>query len=164
MNADQLLDEFAVKIYKPPLSDLRHTGEIGDLFNPICVAMLIIDFETEVSMNGINNFIGNTSGRFAHQTVDALNAIGCTTQAAQLKQILEIAAAVGMTHTAIQSDRSDLQPYAVTSFAQLHGDKWNVAIDQIRQIDSRIDYACIIDGTRTFIGRHLDCFRKALGH
>ncbi len=49
---DELLSQFSIKIYEPPLSELRDSGTIRNLSDPIAVMMLIVDFETEVTMNG----------------------------------------------------------------------------------------------------------------
>ena len=45
-----LLSEFAIKIYKPPFSEIRSSGRIANVSDVICIAMLVVDFETEVSM------------------------------------------------------------------------------------------------------------------
>jgi hypothetical protein len=62
-----LLSEFSIKIYEPPLSHVRSSGHIANVSDVVCTAMLVVDFETEVSMNGIANFIGNST----HATVQA---------------------------------------------------------------------------------------------
>jgi hypothetical protein len=48
-----LLEEFGIKIYEAPASDHRDSGRIADTSDPISVAMLVIDFRTEVEMNGM---------------------------------------------------------------------------------------------------------------
>ncbi len=162
MTPSDLLTEFSIKIYEPPLSEMRENGSIGDLSNPLAVVMLVVDFETEVTMNGIYNFIGNSTGLYAHETVAALETIGCPAQAAQLERILEVAAAAGMTHEAIQADRSGVRQYDVTSFSKLHGDKWDAATDEIRRIDSLIDYAELLARAEDYVAIHSDAFHAAL--
>lgn len=163
MSPSDLLSEFSIKIYEPPLSELRKNGAVRDLANPICVVMLIVDFETEVSMNGINNFIGNSTGLYAGETVAALRKIGCNVYAEQLRTILEIATAAGMTHDAIQQDLSGHEEYTITSFSEVHGEKWEAACDQIDNLGTEIDYADIMAHAEKFVARHLNAFRKALG-
>lgn len=163
MTTTDLLSEFSIRIYEPPLSEMRDSGSIRDLSNPIAVAMLIVDFETEVSMNGINNFIGNSTGIYANETVDALEQIGCSTQAQHLRRILAVAVDAGMTHDAIQQDRSGLSEYEITSFAKLHGDKWDDASEEIDKLDSSIDYSDIMDHAERFVATHQNAFRAALG-
>ncbi|MBI1374672.1 MAG: DUF4375 domain-containing protein [Phycisphaera sp.] len=164
MTPADLLGELSVKIYEPPLISFRDTAEIHDPTNPLALLVLIIDFETEVSMSGINDFIGNSSGRFADETVVALQAIGCPTQAAILRQILDIASSVGMTHDAIQADRADahLPEYSVTSFRKLHGDKWEAASNEIRQLESKIDFAEVMSHAELFVTKHFAVIRDAV--
>ena len=140
MNPEHLLSELSVKIYEPPLSEIRDSGRIADLSSAVSVLMLFIDFETEVMMNGIADFLGNSTGLYARQTVSALQIIGCPVQADALGRILTVAHDAGMTYEAIQADRSGLKPYAITSFAELHGDKWNAALEQIYELENQIDY------------------------
>lgn len=162
MTPIDLLSEFSIKIYEPPLSEMRRNGAIRAVSNPIAVVMLVVDFETEVSMNGINNFLGNSTGLYAHETVAALEQMGCFTQAQQLKRILEIATDAGMTHDAIRRDRSSLSEYAITSFAELHGDKWDNASEEIGKVDSEIDYSDIINHAERFVAIHQNAFCVAL--
>jgi hypothetical protein len=82
----------------------------------------------------------------------------------ELKRILEIAAAAGMTHDAIQADRSGLSEYNVTSFSKLHGDKWDAASDEISNIHSLIDYSVILAHAERYVALHSEAFRVALGH
>src|SRR5262245_17446098 len=158
-----LLSEFAIKIYEPPFSDLRDSGRIVDVSNVVCAAMLVVDFETEVAMNGIVNFIGNSTGRYAAETVLALDRIGCAHAAAALRQILAVAAEAGMTHEAIQADRSALQPFAVTSFSALHGSKWDCAADEIDAIFATIDMTNVLSALEAFVDEHSSVFQRALG-
>ena len=157
-----LLSEFSIKIYMPPLSEMRESGRIRDLSNPIAVVMLVVDFETEVTMNGITSFIGNNTGIYADETVAALERIGCSDQSQQLKRIIEIAAAAGMTHDAIRQERSCISEYAITSFAELHGNKWNAAGQEIDKLNRSIDYSVIMQHAERFVGAHRSEFIDGL--
>jgi hypothetical protein len=157
-----LLDEFSIKIYEPPLCNMRDDGRICEPSNPVAVLMLVVDFETEVSMNGINNFIGNSSGRFGNETVAALKTIGAQTQAALLERILTVSENAGMTHDAIQQERSGLGEYAVTTFKELHGDKWDAASAEICDIESQIDYSDLMKCAEDYVQQHSSEFHKAL--
>lgn len=163
MSAMDLLDEFSIRVYEPPLTEHRDSGRIADTSNPISIAMLVVDFETEVMMNGIEDFIGNSTGLYGAQTVRALQLIGCAEDAAALSTVLEVAAAAGMTHDAIQADRSGLAPYTVTSFTKVHGRKWDEAKREIDQLHKRIDYSRIRESASRFIQEHENLFRRVLG-
>ena len=157
-----ILSELSIRLYEPPLSALRDNGGIADLSNPLSVVMLLIDFETEVSMNGIADFIGNSTGLYANETVVALELIGCKTAAVTLKTILQVASAAGMTHEAIQADRAGLAPYTLTSFSELHGRKWDSALGKINQLCNTIDFEHILRAAEAFIANHRSTFETAL--
>lgn len=158
-----ILSEFAVKVYRPPLSELRDSGRIGDTSDVVCAAMLVVDFETEVTMSGIVDFIGNSTGRFATETVAALELIGCTKEAECLRRILAAAAVAGMTHEAIQRERAGLELFAITSFSRLHGSKWDDVVKTIDEVFDTIDLSTIMLRLAAFMDRHQAVFEKAIG-
>lgn len=162
MTGQDLLDQFSVKIYSSPLADLRTSGAIRDLGNPIHVAMLLIDFETEVSMSGINDFIGNSSGQYLSETIDALTQIGRHTDADLLRQISVVAADADMTYDAIQVERLNVPENTVTSWTKLHGDKWNTACRRNRELCENIDFLGVIEGVAELVERNAEVFREAL--
>jgi hypothetical protein len=161
--SEDLLSELTIKIYESPLSQLRESGAIADPLRPISIVMLVIDFETEVSMSGIADFIGNSTGRYANETVIALERIGCPNEAALLKKILAVAARVGMTHGEIQRERSGLAPFSVTSFKEVHGPKWDAALDEIRAMCGAIDFATVMRHAEQFVADHRVAILSELG-
>jgi hypothetical protein len=156
------LSEFTIKIYEPPLSLIRDTDDIRDLSNPVHVLMLVVDFETEVSMNGMTNFLGNSTGRYARETAEALRLIGCAAAAERLRTIVAIGAAAGMTHESIQLERAELAPYSVASFADVHGDKWAAASDAIAREEEQIVFAEIWEAMERFVAKHHKALRSVL--
>jgi hypothetical protein len=163
MTPADLLTALSIKIYEPPLSEMREDCRICDLSDPVAVLMLVIDFETEVSMSGINIFLGNSSGQYAHETVVALQTIGAQTQAILLQKILIVAANAGMTHDAIQADRSGLEEFSITSFQKLHGDKWDAASHEIQEIEAVIDYTEMMSCAESYVERYRAQIHQALG-
>jgi hypothetical protein len=163
MDASKLLDELSVRIYAPPLSDYRDDGRISDTSNPLSVVMLLIDYETECSMNGITGFLGNSAGSRLSETIVAVRQIGCIDHAHILEQIRETATGAGMTYGAIQDDCAGLAEFTVTSFAELHGDKWDDACDRIRELHDNVDWGSFWHSTLKFVRDNVDSIaRQAL--
>jgi hypothetical protein len=162
MTASEILNEFAVRIYKPPFSNMRRNGTIADLSNPIAVLMLIVDFNTELEMSGILDTIGNSTGAYLRETSDALEIIGCKDVATKLRKIIKKAGAAGMTHEAIQHDRRNLKPYTVTSFREIHGDKWQSTSKEVSRLASDIQFDEVWKRAEMFIEEHKKVFLKAL--
>lgn len=124
--------------------------------------MLVIDFDTEVAMNGLTDFLGNSTGRYAKETVAALKRIGCAEDAALLRQILSVASRAGMTQAAIQEDRQKLAPFAVSTFAEVHGTKWQRALNRIEPLSDQLDFDRIRRRAEEFVARHLGAVKEAL--
>ena len=162
MNTKELFEEFTIKIYEAPLNEYRENGNIRDLSNPISVVMLVIDFDTEVTMNGICDYIGNNTGRFSIEIVAALKEIGCQSYAEKLQNIQNIATTAGMTYQTIQQERSGATQYSVTSFSELHGEKWSTASEEMESIASEINSNEMRARAEMFVSDHVDAFRRAL--
>jgi len=116
MSADlewpNLMTEFVIKICERSLAGLREGGVIADHSNPVCVVMLLVDFETEVSMNGISEFVGNTVGIYARETVGALVVVGWTVTCGRRSHYAPIPQSVTLPNptTASPSSHSDPPP------------------------------------------------------
>jgi len=152
----EVLTELSIRVYEEPLSGHRDSGAIADLSQPLSVVMLLIDFDTEITMNGIvDGFIGNSTGKYARQTVKALELVGCTTLASQLGRVLDIADRAGMTHGQIQEDRSHLELHAVTTFRDTHGDRWEQACEAIYREEEQMDYQALQNALQAYVGKHI---------
>lgn len=158
----QLLQAFSIQIYEPPLSLIREADGFPDLNDPVTGLMLVVDFETEVSMSGITDFIGNSTGRYAPQTIQALEFIGCPTQASQLREILHMATSAGMTHEAVQRDLEHMQAYEVVTFSQVHGSKWQAVTSAIEDVASLMDVEEIYERAEAFIAANKEAFAAVI--
>ncbi len=162
MDASNLLDELSVRIYEPPLASFRDDGRITDASNPLSVVMLLLDYETECSMNGIIGYLDNSSGRYIAETVDAIHAIGCEEHAKVLGRIQRTAASGGMTSDEIHNNNVDLEPFTVTSFADLHGDQWDDICDRIEELHDAVDWNEFWKAMTAFVSEHKDVIQNQL--
>ena len=160
MNASELLDDLSIRIYQPPLSVYRDDGRICDTTNPLSVVMLLIDYETECTMNGINGLLGNSAGRRLPETIVAMKKIGCIDHANILEEIQKTATAAGMTYEVMQEDCAGLAEFAVTSFAELHGDKWDNACDTIQTLHEDVDWDLFWQATLEFVRNNMDSIAR----
>ena len=157
-----LLSDLSVAIYKEPLCSFRNTAAFRDPGNPLAVVMLLIDYETGCSMNGIVTLLGNSTGTRMPETSAALSLIGCDSHAKALAEVCEIARESSMTYDAIQRDRASVENFAVTSFSSLHGDKWNDAIARIRLIHDAFDFDELWAKLGAYVEKHEPELRSRL--
>lgn len=163
MTPNDLLDELSVQIYSRPLSLHRDSGKIADVTDPLSVVMLLIDCTTEIDMNGfLDGFIGNSTGLYAWETVEALKVIGCPELAADLARILTLAIDAGVTHEAIQRDRSRFSAFTVTTFNQTHGDKWRDISRTISKLGDDLDFGPVYERLEVYVAEHFDVLQSHL--
>lgn len=139
MTPEELLDDISIRVWEPPFSAIHDNGMLRQLDNPLSVVVLLITLDTEYNMNGVLNFIGNSSGRYFKETVSALEVVGAKSCAKTLGQIYEVAQKAGMTHESIQEDLQATPEFAVTSWREMHGDRWEEAEDVINKLGDEID-------------------------
>lgn len=139
MTPEELLEELTVKIYEEPLSRIREDGSIRNIDDPLSVFALIVDFETERSMNGVLNCFGNALGLNINETISALTIIGAHNCAACLSNMAMIASNAGLDNQSIQADRAGQEPHSITTWSETHGSKWEQAEKQIESLDDDLN-------------------------
>lgn len=77
MTADELMQLLSGALDEPLLDAVRHEADFPCLTNTLHLAVLLIDCDTELSVNGLLGFLENSTGRFLGQTTEALRLIGC---------------------------------------------------------------------------------------
>ncbi len=93
--------------------------------------MWIIDFDAELTMNGILGFLENSSGRYLSETVAALQLIGAAKDAALLKEIEKQVEKINV------ETKIELNPYQVTSFEDRHSIN-EEALKKIEELADRL--------------------------
>lgn len=121
MNADTILQDIASKIYELPLSAVRERRGYPSLGSPLDIAILLIDCDTEIAMNGILGFLENSSGAHLDATIHALSAIGASREAAKLAAIQTIMREHGVTWVDLRGDFEGVLEFRISSFSELHG-------------------------------------------
>lgn len=121
MTADVTLQELATRIYESPLSAIRRRSDFPDLRSPLDIAVLLIDCDTEIAMNGILGFLENSTGQHLESTASALTLIGAPQAAARLTAVRDLMRRHGVTWQNLREDFEKMSEYQVTSFRELHG-------------------------------------------
>lgn len=120
MNADTVLQDLATAIYELPLSAVRERPDYPALSSPLDIAILLIDCDTELAMNGILGFLENRTGAHLEATVGALLSIGAARAAAKLTAIQEIMRQYEVTWEKLRGDFAGTREFQISSFSTLH--------------------------------------------
>lgn len=163
-SAIDILNDLGLWAYSPDFAGFESSGALRDLGNPVSVVVLISNFDTQIDINGIVDFLGNSSGLFARETVDALKLVNCRSDAEVLSRIIDVAEEAGMTHEAVKRDLAPLEPFTVGTFSDFHGDKWNHSCDLIQALRVGIDQERIRKALQGFIETNRPALEAALEH
>lgn len=118
--AEAWLEQLATSIYEPPLSEVRDRPGYPELENPLHLAILLLDADTEISMQGVLGFLENSTGRHLGATREALLKIGAFRSAALFTAIEDCMARHGVTWERLRGHFAGTQEFEITSFAALH--------------------------------------------
>ena len=136
MSTDEILDSLAIQIYEPPLSKLREDlRSVPEVFR---IPVLIIDFNTEVCMQGVLGFLENSTGFYLADTIAAMEAIGAHDTATTLRTIQGIMAEHGVTHEQLRGDLDRMQEWQITTFAECHGEELSQMADLVGQESTKL--------------------------
>jgi hypothetical protein len=134
MNADMLIQELAVQIYRPPLASVRDEANYPNLSNPLHLAVLLIDCDTEIEMNGILGFLENMTGRYLPQTTEALRLIGAPKCAVILNSVHASMTKHGVSSERLRGDFEGTTEFQITSFSEMHGDRLDLFTTEVDKL------------------------------
>jgi hypothetical protein len=120
LSAAKLVEMLSIRIYEPPLSTAR--DRLREVEESLRVPILVLDFDTEVCMNGMLGFLENSTGLFLPETIDAFDKIGASETASVLRAIEKTLKKHGVTPSRLRADFAGTQEFQITTFRELHGD------------------------------------------
>ena len=132
MTGEELLNRIG-NPYEEPILAVREHPSWPNLSNPLHVALLLIDFDTELNMNGILGFLENSTGAYLNQTVDACRLVGAEKTATTLSEIRDAMQRHSVSHHELRADFDGTAEFQITSFSKLHPGREDFAdaVDQI---------------------------------
>jgi hypothetical protein len=150
----KLIEALSIRIYEPPLSTAR--DRLRDIAEPLRVAILVLDFDTELCMNGMLGFLENSTGLYFAETIEAFEKIGASETVSVLRAIEKTLDKHGVTPARLRADFAGTQAYQITTFRELHGDLGTMPneVDQ----DARRLYLYGKPGTREPVWSLLEAF------
>ena len=127
-----------VRIYDPEMT-WRGAKEVFRQFpEPLQTILLVIDFDTEVSMNGIFGFLENSTSLYLDETIEAFAKIG----ALQTSKILAEVKTILKNHQTSTQDLRDevnqMPLYSVTSFLETHGEYRKEMTAEIEEVTANL--------------------------
>ena len=85
LSPSDLIEALSICIYEPPLSAVR--SRLREVAEALRVPILILDFDTELNMNGMLGFLENSTGLYFTETIEAFEKVGATETVSILRAI-----------------------------------------------------------------------------
>jgi len=114
----ELIETLSIRIYEPPLADARE--RILAVPSAFRVIVLVLDFDTEVSMDGMLGFLENSTGLYLAETIEAFDRIGARETMEVLRKIEAILERHGVSPAQLRADFEGTTLYQITTFNDLH--------------------------------------------
>jgi hypothetical protein len=118
-NASALIEDLAIRMYSEPASSLWADRLVAPM--PLRIMLLILDFDTEVSMNGVLGYLENSTGRYLTEAETAFALVGATRTADILRSVSAALDRLGTSPTSLNTDLQKVAQYEVTTFRTSHG-------------------------------------------
>ncbi|MFT9367350.1 DMP19 family protein [Paenibacillus polymyxa] len=111
-SAADLVEHIGSVIYGEEAGSIRDM--IYEVPESVRTIILLIDFDTELTMNGILGFLENSTGKYLNETISALKLIKAEKDLSILEEIKELIEDINFNR------QIKIEPYQVTTFEERH--------------------------------------------
>ncbi|WP_025675526.1 DMP19 family protein [Paenibacillus polymyxa] len=111
-SAADLVEHIGSVIYGEEAGSIRDM--IYEVPESVRTIILLIDFDTELTMNGILGFLENSTGKYLNETISALKLIKAEKDLSILEEIKELIEGINF------NGQIKIEPYQVTTFEERH--------------------------------------------
>ncbi|WP_340401171.1 hypothetical protein [Paenibacillus sp. FSL H8-0079] len=131
MSGEEVVGGIAMDLYRAEFATIRESGP--ELPQVLRDTILIIDLDTELSMNGMTGFLENASGQYLGETIAAMERIGNEADTVILKKIEQILSESGVTPGQLRDNVNGLSEDDITTSLQTHGEQIHEVLQRIEQ-------------------------------
>lgn len=132
MSGEEVVGSVAMDLYRAEFATIRKCGpEIPQILREM---ILLIELDTELSMNGIAGYLENSSGQFISETTAVLQRIGNETDAEIMQSIQDILSANGVSVAQLRENVNGLSEGEVTNSLEVHGQQVHEVMQQVQHV------------------------------
>ena len=131
MTAEDFGGNISLNLYKPQNSRIRDQENFDKLPDIIKDIILIIDFDTELNINGILGFLENSTGLYLDETIKTLKRIEAYEDCEILENIQKIMLKHGVSTKYLTNNLKNVNHYDITSFSKTHGSDYDIMANEI---------------------------------
>jgi len=134
MTAEDIGGNISLNLYEQQNGKIRDVEIFDKLPDVIKDIILVIDFDTELSINGILGFLENSTGLFLEDTIKTLERIGAYEDCEILKNIQSLMLRYGVNTKQLRDDVNYGKQYDITNFSKTHGNTHNDMAYKISEV------------------------------
>lgn len=131
IKAEEILGQICTNLYEKSNYQIRDNDIFDNLPIIIKDIILLIDFDTELNMNGILGFLENSTGLYLDDTIEALERIGATEDYEILREIKGIMLRYSLDTKKVRRNVNKGIEYEITNFSRTHGQEYNQMAEEI---------------------------------
>ncbi|WFR62290.1 hypothetical protein P9222_29390 [Paenibacillus amylolyticus] len=166
MSGEEVVGSIAMDLYRAEFATIRDSGpELPQVLRDI---ILIIDLDTELSMNGMSGFLENASGQYLVETIAAMERTGNDADAVILKKIEQMLSENGITHGQLRDNVNGLTEDDITTSLQTHGEQIHKVLQEIEleaaNLSMQADNEESFDLLYQYVDANKDLLKKELQH
>lgn len=138
MSGKDILNEIGLKAYSKPLNGIRRLPSWPSLNDPLHVAVLLVDFDTEVTMNGLLGFLQNSTGAYLDQTIEACRLLGAKQTTDTLCRVREVMARCDVSHQRLRELFLHTVEHQVVASSELHDGSLDDFTDEVERLENKL--------------------------
>ncbi|MDR0267219.1 DUF4375 domain-containing protein [Paenibacillus sp.] len=131
-SAEDIVSEICTNLYSD--RGLQARANFEELPMWLQDIILIIDFDTELNMNGIIGFLENSTGSYLDETIDSLRRIGAIQDYVVLTNIKLILISNGIDPRILRVNMNNQSEYKISSSQMMHGLDFDEVLDEAEDL------------------------------
>ncbi|PGM49080.1 DUF4375 domain-containing protein [Bacillus sp. AFS053548] len=137
-SGEEIIEEIASNLYDDEnnfIFEVEYFYKIPDVIRDI---ILLINFDTELAMEGILGFLENSSGVFINDTIETLEKIHAEQDYIILKNIKSILDENNISTTHLRANTNNQEQFSIQDFSETHGSAYDIMSDRICEIAEKL--------------------------
>lgn len=130
-SAEEILDLVVTRIYDKDNLHITETETFYKLPEIIRDIILLINFDTEVTMQGILGFLENSTGLYFKDTIQSFEKVKAKDDYKILCKIDSVIEKYNVSTTDLRKSVSNQELYGISNFAELHGTDSEEMVEEI---------------------------------
>ncbi|KAA8785370.1 arsenate reductase-like glutaredoxin family protein [Paenibacillus sp. 4624] len=164
MSGEEIVGSIAMDMYRAEFATIRE--RVSELPVVLRDIMLIIDLDTELTMNGLTGYLENASGKHLREVIEALIRSGNETDAMILQKVEQLLKEQGITPEQLRENVERLSEHDISTSLQTHGTQIHELLQrveqEVQQLSFQADNEEVFDLLYQYVDEHKDKLKQQL--